>query len=93
MAGRTRTYCLDSWAVRRFLEGSTAAARRVRQVMWTGRPVMSWINLGEVYYTVHRTAGPEEAETTIIRLRPFLTLDSVTPERVMGAARVKAVHR
>ena len=57
MADRTRTYCLDSWAVLRFLEGSTAAARRVRQVMRDGRPVMSWISLGEVYDTVHRTAG------------------------------------
>ena len=92
MAGRTRTYSLDSWAVLRFLEGSTAAARRVRQVMRNGRPVMSWINLGEVYYTVHRTAGAAEADTTIAQLRPLLTLDAATPERVMAAARIKAVH-
>jgi predicted nucleic acid-binding protein len=92
MAYRTRTYCLDSWAVLRFLEGSTAGARRVRQVMRTGRPVMSWINLGEVYDTVHRTAGAAEADTTIAQLRPLLTLDAAMPERVMAAARIKAVH-
>ena len=92
MADRGRTYCLDSWAVLRFLEGSTAAARRVRQVMRNGRPVMSWINLGEVYYTIHRTAGPAEADTTLAQLRPLLTLDAATPDRVMAAARVKAVH-
>lgn len=89
---RPRVYCLDSWAVLRFLEGSSAAARRVRQVMRLGRPVMSWINLGEVYYTVYRTVGAAEAETTVAQLRPLLTLDAATPERVMAAARIKALH-
>ena len=89
---RARVYCLDSWAVLRFLEGSSAAARRVRQVMRLGRPVMSWINLGEVYCTVHRTVGAAEAETTVAQLRPLLTLDAATPERVMAAARIKALH-
>lgn len=92
MAGRARAYCLDSWAVLRFLEGPSPAARRVRQVMRLGRPIVSWINLGEVYYTVHRVAGAAEAESTLALLRPLLTLDAVTPERVLGAARVKAVH-
>jgi predicted nucleic acid-binding protein len=92
MAGERRTYCLDSWAVLRFLEGDSPAARRVRQVMRLGRPVMSWINLGEVYHTVHRVAGAAEAESTIALLRPMLTLDAVTVERVLAAARVKALH-
>ena len=74
MAVRTRTYCLDSWAVLRFLEGSSPAAQRVRQVMRRGRPVMSWINLGEVYYTIHRAAGGAEAEATLTMLRPMLAL-------------------
>lgn len=92
IAGRGRTYCLDSWAVLRFLEGSSAAAQRVRQVMRRGRPIMSWINLGEVYYTIHRTAGAAEAEATIGMLRPLVALDPVTAERVMAAARIKAQH-
>ena len=92
MARRTRAYCLDSWAVLRFLEGSSPAARRVRQVMTSTRPFMSWINLGEVYYTIHRTAGPAEAESTLALLRPLLELDAVTPDRVLAAARIKAVH-
>ena len=92
MAVRTRTYCLDSWAVLRFLEGSSPAARRVRQVMRRGRPVMSWINLGEVYYTIHRAAGGAEAEATLTMLRPMLALDPATPERVLAAARIKATH-
>jgi predicted nucleic acid-binding protein len=51
---------------------------------------MSWINLGEVYYTIHRAAGGSEAEATIGLLRPMVTLDSITAERVMAAARIKA---
>jgi len=92
MARGRRAYCLDSWAVLRFLEGDSPAARRVRQVMRQGRPVMSWINLGEVYYTVHRVAGAVEAESTLALLRPMLTLDQVTVERVLAAALVKALH-
>jgi len=92
MPARARTYCLDSWAVLRFLEGSSPAARRVRQVMRLGRPIMSWINLGEVYYTVHRATGGAEADATLALLRPMLALDPVTPERVLAAARVKAMH-
>jgi predicted nucleic acid-binding protein len=92
MARERRPYCLDSWAVLRFLEGDSPAARRVRQVMRLGRPLMSWINLGEVYYTVHRVAGAAEAESTLALLRPMLTLDAVSVERVLAAARVKAVH-
>jgi predicted nucleic acid-binding protein len=89
---RAGEYCLDSWAVLRFLEGASGAARRVRQVMRKGRPVMSWVNLGEVYYVIHRAAGASEAETTVALLRPMLTLDLVTPERVLAAARIKASH-
>jgi uncharacterized protein len=92
MAGRARTFCLDSWAVLRFLEGDGPAARRVRQVLRAGRPVMSWINLGEVYYTVHRVAGALEADATLTQLRSLLTLDTATPERVLAAARLKAIH-
>ena len=92
MAGRARMYCLDSWAVLRFLEGEAPAARRVRQVMRSGRPVMSWINLGEVYYTIHRVVGATEAEAAVAQLRALLMLDAATPERVLAAARIKAVH-
>lgn len=91
-AARDRDYCLDSWAVLRFLEGGSPAARRVRQVLRLGRPLMSWVNLGEVYYALHRAAGVAEAETTLGLLQPLLTLDVASPERVMAAARIKAAH-
>jgi len=53
---------------------------------------MSWINLGEVYYTIHRAAGAKEADATLAMLRPILVLDAVTSERVLAAARIKATH-
>jgi predicted nucleic acid-binding protein len=53
---------------------------------------MSWINLGEVYYTIHRAAGATEAEATVRLLRPMLALDPATTERVLAAARIKATH-
>jgi predicted nucleic acid-binding protein len=60
--------------------------------MRRGRPIMSWINLGEVYYTIHRAAGAAEADKTLTQLRPLLVLDAATPEPVLAAARIKAAH-
>ena len=60
--------------------------------MRLGRPVLSWINLGEVYCTVHRSAGAQEADSTLTLLRPLLALDPTTPDRVLAAARIKALH-
>ena len=41
---------------------------------------------------MQREAGAAEAESVVTLLRPLLTLDLATPERVLGAARIKAVH-
>ena len=53
---------------------------------------MSWINLGEVYYLIHRQSGRGLAEQTIKQVGSRLTLDEATPERTMAAARIKASH-
>jgi PIN domain nuclease of toxin-antitoxin system len=83
--------CLDSWAVLAWLDGDEPAAGRVDAVV-ASRPIMSWINLAEVYYRVSRDHGANAAETVLARLRATLTLDEVTPERTLDAARVKAQH-
>ncbi len=85
------TFCLDAWAILRWLEGIEPAAGRVDEVLET-RPVMSWINLGEVYYVVYRAGGPEYAEEVVRDLRARLALDHATPERVLAAATIKARH-
>lgn len=86
------TLALDSWAVLRLLEGTEPAASRVTEALERERPVMSWINLGEVYYVVHRDRGRAEAEAVLRDLRPLLSLDLPSQRRVIEAARLKADH-
>ena len=85
------TDCLDSWAVLRWLEGQEPAATRVDQSLQS-RPVMSWINLGEVFYVVRRAAGADAAREVVADLRRRLQLDLPTESRVLEAAEIKATH-
>ncbi len=84
--------CLDSWALLAWLDGDEPAADLVQTAFETGRPWMSWINLGEVAYELERRHGAEEAAATVARLRAVLALDDVTAVRVLGAARIKAAQ-
>jgi predicted nucleic acid-binding protein len=83
------TDCLDSWAILRWLEGIEPAASRVERSLET-RPVMSWINLGEVFYVVSRAAGAERARAVVVDLRHRIHLDLPTESRVLEAAAIKA---
>lgn len=56
------------------------------------RPVMSWINCGEVFYIVHRSAGSTVASTVINDLRSRVILDRASPARVLEAATIKATY-
>lgn len=85
------TVCLDSWAVLRWLEGIDPAAKLVDEAL-PDRPHMSWINLGEVFYVIHRMAGSAEAAGVIRNLRPRLTLDLPDEQRITEAATIKAGH-
>ena len=86
------TECLDSWAVLAWLEGEEPAASRVQEAL-ASRPVMSWINVGEVAYVIERRAGADRSRDVVRELRRLLNLDLPTEERVIEAARVKAGHR
>ena len=83
------TESLDSWAILRWLDGDEPAAARVEAAM-PSRPVMSWINLGEVAYIVERRAGVARARRIVRELRPRLTLDLPSEARVLEAAHLKA---
>jgi predicted nucleic acid-binding protein len=85
------TECLDSWAVLRWLEGEEPAAGRVETAL-VNRPVMSWINLGEVSYIVERKVGAKRARGVVSALRRLLTLDLPSEARVLEAAHLKARH-
>lgn len=53
-------------------------------------PVVSWINLGEVFYIVRRRHGEADAWTTVRDLQDITTPELPTAGRVLEAARIKA---
>lgn len=83
--------CLDSWAVLRWLEGVEPVTSRIEDAL-QHRPVMSWINLGEVFSIVTRAAGEPAAQEVVNDLRTRLLLDEATPRRILEAAALKAAH-
>ena len=85
------TPVLDAWAVLHLLTHEDAAARRVRDVLDL-RPVISWVNLGEVAYVVARRHGPGAAAEAVRDLRPQLRVEAASEERTLAAARLKAEH-
>jgi predicted nucleic acid-binding protein len=84
--------CLDSWAVLAWLDGDEPAASAVQEAFDAERPWMSWLNIGEVAYQLERRHGADEAAVVVRRVRAAVSLDDVTPERVLAAAHIKAVH-
>lgn len=74
-----------------WLQGFEPAASRVEAVL-AERPVMSWVNLGEVFCVTMRTSGRESARAVVGSLRRVLTLDEAGPARVIQAAEIKALH-
>ncbi|HET9737628.1 MAG TPA: PIN domain-containing protein [Solirubrobacteraceae bacterium] len=84
--------CLDSWAVLAWLDGDEPAASAVQSAFEAGRPWMSCLNLGEVAYLLERRHDAQESARVVRRLRTSLALDELTPDRILAAAHLKAVH-
>jgi predicted nucleic acid-binding protein len=84
--------CLDSWAVLAWLDGDDPAAGVVQEAFDAGRPWMSWLNVGEVACQLERRHGADEAALVVGRVRAAVALDDVTPDRVLTAAHIKAIH-
>ncbi len=80
--------CLDSWTVLAWLDGEEPALSRVGELL-ADRPVVSWINLVEVYYRVARDQGRAAADETLRDLRAALALDLPGTARMIEAARLK----
>lgn len=81
--------CLDSWAILAWLDGEEPAFSRLEHVVVT-RPVVSWVNLVEVYYRVERDHGRSAADETLRELRAALAPDLPGTARMIEAARLKA---
>ena len=86
------TYCLDTWAVVEWMRNREPAAGRLDDLV-PSRPLMSWINVGEVFSIVSRERGRGAAVGAVETLRRQLALDPATPARVLEAAAIKAAHR
>ncbi len=86
------TIVLDSWAVLRFLENAGPAADVVAALLDEQRPLMSWINLGEVHYVVRRSHGEDAAMETVRDLRDVVDVRLPDERAVLDAARIKADH-
>jgi predicted nucleic acid-binding protein len=84
------TTVLDSWAIVRYLQDDHPAAEHVAAVLDAERPVVSWINLGEVFYVVRRAAGEDAAMSTLRDLGDVVTAEVPNPGRIVEAARIKA---
>lgn len=84
------TIVLDSWAVLRFLEDAGSAANAVARLLRRERPIMSWINLGEVFYVIRRRAGEDAAVATVRDLRDVLVAELPDEQRVLAAGRIKS---
>jgi predicted nucleic acid-binding protein len=81
--------CLDSWAILAWLDGDEPATGRLQEVL-PQRPVVSWINLVEVYYRVERDHGRQAADEVLAELRGMLECDLPGSGRMIEAARLKA---
>ena len=86
------TIVLDSWAVLRYLEDAGDAAPTVADLLDRDRPLMSWINLGEVHYVLRRRLGEEDAAETVRDLREVIDARLPDERLVLDAARLKADH-
>lgn len=85
------TVVFDSWAVLCLLQGEEPGAKRVERAL-AGRPVMSWINLGEVDYILLRRRTQAEAATAIRDIQSVVAVELPTEAVVRKAAAIKAAH-
>lgn len=83
------TACLDSWAILAWLDGEEPALSRLEELI-ASRPVVSWVNLVEVYYRVERDHGRLAADDILSALRSALAPDLPSVARMIEAARLKS---
>lgn len=84
------TNVLDSWAVLRLLEDAAPVAARIEKLLAQDKPLMSWINLGEVHYVLRRLHGEAAASETVRDLRTVLDVRLPDEHLIIDAARIKA---
>lgn len=79
---------LDAWAVIAVLMDEPGAPR-IEGAIAAGGAGISWINLGEAYYTVVRRQGRTSAAHGLRRLGPVLFAEEPDRELILAAATIK----
>lgn len=90
---------LDAWALLALIFKEEPAASEVKELFKDevgsrASVHISWINLGEVFYTIARRKGLEEAEIVLddIQILP-VRLQVPSKVDILAAAKVKSKHR
>ena len=90
---------LDAWAVVAWLQNEKPASDLVQSLLGQSDSgaltlFISWINVGEVYYTLLRRLGAAPAEEFVAGV-PSLPVTTVVPDRnmILAAARWKGLHK
>ncbi|WP_419552265.1 PIN domain-containing protein [Candidatus Poriferisodalis sp.] len=84
---------LDAWPVMQFMQGRESLERRMSELLEGSEAVMSWINVGEVYYSTRRRWGSPLADRVLPRLLGNVTAEIPTASRVIEAATLKSEYR
>ncbi len=90
---------LDAWALLALIFKEEPAAGKVKEIfenegLSRKSIYISWINLGEVYYTIARKKGLNAAETVLdeIQMLP-VRLQVPSKDDILAAATIKSKHK
>jgi PIN domain nuclease of toxin-antitoxin system len=83
---------LDAFAALAVLNDEESA-ERVEAVIASGDALMSWINVGEVYYRSVQQRSRAEAEAALRGLRATVQMELPDAQLVLAAARLKSAHQ
>jgi predicted nucleic acid-binding protein len=92
VTGEDLSRLMGRLGVARRRRGDPPAAGSVEDSMLK-RPVMSWINAGELAYVIERKEDAALARRVLRSLRRQVIFEMPTVDRIMEAATIKAGHR
>lgn len=83
------TIVLDAWVIVELIRGTEPVAGQVERLLTRERPVMSWINLGEVFYGFRREQGESNASEIVRDVRDVVEVVLPGESDVLAAGRLK----
>ncbi|MFA4927623.1 MAG: type II toxin-antitoxin system VapC family toxin [Patulibacter sp.] len=86
------TVVLDSYALIALVQGE-AGAITVRDAVEQGDALVSWINLGEVYYVLARRVGNDLAHQIVLDAQEDCRVEAPDGRLVLDATRIKSGGR